>query len=231
MSRAVLVLRPEPGASATAERARRLGLEPVVAPLFKVRPLAWEAPGRPGLDGILLTSAHAPRQAGPLLEQYLHLPCHAVGEATAAAAAQAGFADVRAGPRDAAALLATMGKSRLLHLCGRDHLSLERTEVELVRRIVYAADAVDALPAEARRMLASGGLVLLHSPRAARTFAALVDAAGLPRARVAVAAISAAAAAAAGGGWSRIESAAHPRDEALLELAAELCQTERQVRE
>jgi uroporphyrinogen-III synthase len=231
VSRAVLVLRPEPGASATAEQARRLGLEPLLAPLFEVRPLPWEAPEASGLDGVLLTSAHAPRQAGPQLGQYLHLPSHAVGEATAAAAAQAGFTDVRAGPRDAAALLATIGTGRLLHLCGRDHLPLEGTGVELVRRIVYAADAVDALPAAARRMLASGGLVLLHSPRAARTFAALVDEAGLPRSRVAVAAISAAAAAAAGGGWSRIESAAHPRDEALLELAAELCQTERQVRE
>ena len=231
MSRTVLVLRPEPGASATAERARRLGLEPVVAPLFTVRPLAWEAPDASGFDGVLLTSAHAPRQAGPQLGQYLHLPCHAVGEATATAATQAGFAEVRSGPGDAAALLASLGKGRLLHLCGRDHLPLEHSSGEVVRRVVYAADAIEALPVEARRALASGAPVLLHSPRAARTFAALVDEAGLPRAPVAVAAISAAAAAAAGGGWGRIASAAQPRDEALLELAAQLCQTGGPVRE
>ena len=35
MSR-VLVLRPEPGASATVERARKLGLDAVVIPLFEV---------------------------------------------------------------------------------------------------------------------------------------------------------------------------------------------------
>ena len=231
MTRAVLVLRPEPGATATALRARRLGLEPVVAPLFEIGPHSWEAPDASGFDGVLLTSAHGPRQAGPQLRKYLQLPCHAVGEATAAAAAEAGFADVRTGPGDGAALLAALGEGRLLHLCGRDHLPLEAAGAELVRRIVYAADAVDALPEEARIALAGGAPVLLHSPRAARTFAALVDEAGLPRARIAVAAISAAAAAAAGGGWGRIAAAAQPRDEALLELAVELCQTERQVRE
>ena len=40
----VLILRPQPGADETAARARALGLEPLVAPLFTVRPLAWTPP-------------------------------------------------------------------------------------------------------------------------------------------------------------------------------------------
>ncbi len=40
----LLVLRPQPGADETAARARALGLEPVVAPLFSVRPLHWTPP-------------------------------------------------------------------------------------------------------------------------------------------------------------------------------------------
>ena len=39
--RRVLVLRPEPGASATVERARRLGLDAVAIPLFEIEPVAW----------------------------------------------------------------------------------------------------------------------------------------------------------------------------------------------
>jgi uroporphyrinogen-III synthase len=227
----VLVLRPEPGASATAARARRLGLEPVVTPLFAVRPLAWEAPDPDLIDGVLLTSGHAARQAGPQLGSFLHLPCHAVGEATAAAAREAGFVDVRAGSGDGAAALAAAGEGRLLHLCGRDHLPLQRSGGRIERRIVYAADAVAELPAEARRALESDALVLIHSPRAGEVLATLVDGAGLPRSRISLATIGDAAAAAAGAGWRRVAAAARPRDEALLELAAELCQTDRQVRE
>jgi uroporphyrinogen-III synthase len=227
----VLVLRPEPGASATGERARRLGLVPVVAPLFAVRPLAWDAPDPSGFDGVLLTSAHAARQAGPQLGGFLHLPCYAVGEATAAAAAEAGFAQVRIGAGDGAAAVAAAGEGRLLHLCGRDHAWLGQGGAEVERRIVYAADAIAALPEEARRAAEAGALVLIHSPRAGRLLATLVDRVGLRRSTIALAAISQAAAAAAGPGWRRVDTAARPRDEALLELAAELCQTDRQVRE
>ena len=46
------------------------------------------------------------------------------------------------------------------------------------------------------------------------------------RGQIAVAAISAAAAEAAGPGWADMAVAAEPRDEALLELAVQLCQTE-----
>ena len=40
--RRVLVLRPEPGASATVERARERGLDAIAAPLFEIEPIALE---------------------------------------------------------------------------------------------------------------------------------------------------------------------------------------------
>ncbi|HEY0413342.1 MAG TPA: uroporphyrinogen-III synthase [Allosphingosinicella sp.] len=214
----VLVLRPEPGASATAARARARGLTPVIAPLFETAPIAWDPVPAADYDAVLLTSANAARHLGTAPPR----PCYAVGEATAEAAREAGFEEVRAGDGDGAAAVAMMardGVRRALHLCGRDHLPLSHPELRIERRIVYAAEALPALPAAARGALERGAVVLFHSPRAATAFAALVP----DRGGVRIAAISAAAAAAAGEGWAAKAVAAAPRDEALLEVAAGLC--------
>ena len=230
MSRAVLVLRPERGASETAARARALGLAAVTAPLFVVAPLAWQAPDPAGFDAVLLTSANAARHGGSGLDAFTGLPCFAVGEATGAAAREAGFRDVRTGAGDGAEAVATMveaGMRSAFHPCGRDHLPLDHPRLPIERRTVYAADGVEALPAAAVEALAAGALALVHSPRAGALLAALVDAAGLARADIAIAAISEAAAAAAGGGWASVAAAPRPRDEALLAIAAKLCQTPR----
>lgn len=225
MSGLVLVLRPEPGASATAARARALGLKAVTAPLFELRALAWEPPDVAGIDAVLLTSANAVRLGGPALRAFAGLPCHAVGEATAAAALEAGFRDVRTGPGDGAAALAEVAGARVLHPCGQDHLPLEREGVTIDRRTVYSADALEALPLEARDALGRGAIALVHSPRAGALLGPLVDSFGTKRAAVSIAAISPAAAAAAGSGWRSVASADRPRDEALLELALHLCKT------
>jgi uroporphyrinogen-III synthase len=200
-------------------------MEAVVAPLFGIVPVKWEAPDPANVGAVILTSANAPRQAGPQLDAFTHLPCYAVGEATAAAAEKAGFVRIHSGPGDGVALtelLATQGLERALHLCGRDHHPIGHPQVTLIRRIVYAAEPVDALPPQAEQAVANGALALLHSPRAAALFERLV----IDKARVAIAAISPAALAAAGTGWRLSASAAEPRDEALLELASKLCNTE-----
>jgi uroporphyrinogen-III synthase len=62
--RPVLVLRPEPGASATVERARERGLSAIPIPLFEIQSLEWDAPDPAGFEGVLLTSANAVRFAG-----------------------------------------------------------------------------------------------------------------------------------------------------------------------
>jgi len=230
MGAIILILRPQPGADETARRARNMGLEARIAPLFTVRPLDWEPPDPVGIDAVLLTSANGARHAGPAAGGFVDRPCYAVGEATALAAREAGFADVRTGASDGAALLekaAAEGVMRALHLCGRDHLPLEHSPVIVIRRIVYAAELADGLPPAAAAAMASGVVALLHSPRAARTFAKLADEAGIDRGSVTIAAISPAALESAGGGWAVAEAALQPRDEALLELAAKLCQHSR----
>lgn len=225
----LLILRPEPGASETVARARSMGLEALATPLFSIRPLKWEPPGAETVDGVMLTSANAVRHAGVAVAAFTPLPCYAVGEATAEAARAAGFTRIQTGPSDGAALLGIMAQSgvtRVLHLCGRDHIPLENPSVSILRRFVYAAEPVRPLPADAAAALRGGALVALHSPRAAAHFAALVDAAGLDRGSIALAAISQAAADAAGEGWRDIAVANAPRDAALLELAEKLCKTE-----
>jgi uroporphyrinogen-III synthase len=219
----LLILRPEPGASATAARAKALDLDPVIAPLFEVRPLAWEPPAEPP-DAILLTSANAPRHGGEAMTPLLALPCFAVGEATQAAARAAGFRDVRTGPSDGAALMepiAAAGIRRLLHLCGRDHVPLAHPAFTVERRAVYAAEAAGGFPEAAEAALREGALVLVHSPRAGALLARLAG----TKQRAEIAAISKAAALAAGPCWRAVHVAARPRDEALLELAAKLCNT------
>lgn len=227
MSGCVLILRPQPGADETARRARALGLEPAVAPLFEVRPLTWTTPEPAAFDAVLLTSAHAARQGSDGLASFRALPCYAVGERTAEAARARGFEIVRTGPSDGAALLPIMaadGVGRVFHPCGRDHLELEHPALAIRHMPVYRADAVERLPDEAVTALERGAVVLLHSPRAASLFARL---AAPWRASTSIAAISPAAAAAAGDGWRLVAAASAPRDEALLELAAKLCQTGR----
>lgn len=209
----LLILRPEPGASETAERARAMGLEPVVAPLFAIRGVAGPAVDAGRFEAVLLTSANGARHAPAGLTV---LPCFAVGERTAAAARAAGFGDVRTGPCDGAAaaeMMAAQGVRRAIHPCGRNHLAVVAEGVEIERRIVYSAEPV------ARERFEGPAVAMIHSARAGARFAELADG----KAGIAVAAISNAAAAAAGEGWAAKAVAQAPRDQALLELAAKLC--------
>ena len=228
MSCTILILRPQPGADQTAAKAVLHGLMPIVAPLFSVRPLDWEAPDPAGFDAVMLTSANAARQAGDGLASFRGLPCYALGEATATAARDGGFRDIRIGPSDGTALLEMMdmnGVQSAFHPCGRDRRELGASDVRLTDIPVYAAEPVRRLPPEATAALREGAFVLLHSPRAAALFAELYEG---DRAFVDIAAISAAAANAAGQGWRSVAVAPQPRDQALLELAAQLCQTGRE---
>ena len=209
----LLILRPEPGASETAARARAMGLEPAVLPLFAITKVGGPPIDAVRYDAVLLTSANGARHAPPGLTA---LPCFAVGESTAAAARAAGFAEVRTGPCDgaaAAAMMAEAGVKRALHPCGRDHLAVAAPGVEIERRIVYAAEPVP------HERFEGPAVAMIHSARAGTRFAELAG----DRAAIAVAAISASAAAAMGEGWAAKAVAAAPRDQALLELAAKLC--------
>lgn len=210
----LLVLRPEPGNSATAERARALGLHPVQRPLFTVEPVEWTAPDIDGFDYLLLTSANAVRFGGSQLARLGGLSTLAVGPATAAAAQAAGLRVERTGDGGVEDLLATLpdGK-RLLHLTGAAHVSPASAH-RVVPIIAYRA--VRASPD-----VPDGDMIaLVHSARAGMALAELVG----DRSTITIAAISAAAGAASGAGWAGVHVAKRPDDAALLALAARLCQ-------
>lgn len=214
--RQLLLLRPEPGLAASAERARELGLEVIACPLFRVEPVAWEAPDTDAYDGLLLTSANAIRQGGAQLDTLKSLPVHAVGAATAGTARASGFRVASVGAGDVAELVANLAPSlRLLHLAGEDHRHVQGPKID--RRTVYRSAAIEnpALPS------LEGLVVALHSPRAGSRLAQLTD----ERNRTAIAAISEEAAQAAGHGWERVEVSGKPDDPSLLALAAMLCHT------
>jgi len=219
---ALIVLRPEPGASATLASARERGLDARAIPLFAIEPLPWVEPNPAAFDALLLTSANALRRAGPGLAALRGLPVHAVGDATAAAARDAGLEVVAVGDRDGAALVAAAAASgvrRGLLLGGRDR-ALASDPIIAEAIAIYASDPM-GVPVEALDRL-TGSVVMVHSPRAARRVADLIDRAGIDRRTVRLAAISAAAAQAAGDDWDRIAAAATPDDAALTALARAL---------
>jgi uroporphyrinogen-III synthase len=214
--RRVLVLRPEPGARATVERARERGLDVVVVPLFEIEPLAWDASDPRRFDGLLLTSANALWNSGEKLNALRALPVYAIGESTAEAARQAGFSIAATGNRDIERLLASIEPGlELLHLCGEDRRIPSTVRQQITPLTVYRAKPIEAPELGA----AEGAVALIHSPRAGRRFAELMR----DRGSIAIAAISPAAADAVGDGWQAIEAAAEPNDDALLALAARLC--------
>lgn len=215
----LLVLRPEPGASATVERARKRGLDAVAIPLFAVEAVQWDSPDPASFDALLLTSANAIRHGGDKVRALRVLPVHAVGSATAEAARDAGFDVSSIGDDGVDRLLGSLEPDlKLLHLCGEDRRAPEGARREITAMIVYRAKEIAADLHDA-----SGGVALIHSPRAGARFAALIDEAGIDRGSIAVAAISTAAAEAAGEGWAMVETAARPDDDALLALAERLC--------
>lgn len=214
--RQLLVLRPEPGASATVKKARERGLDAIAAPLFEIEPVSWEAPGPREFDAILLTSANAARQSGVRLEKYQSLPVYAVGEATAAAARERGLRVSLVGDQGVDQLLDSISpKLKLLHLCGEVRRSPSNSRSAILAVPVYRArEAMWRDP-----QLQAGVVALIHSPEAGRRFAALIQ----DRRAVTIAAISPEAAEAVGSGWEAIEAAKQPSDDALLALAARLC--------
>jgi uroporphyrinogen-III synthase len=211
----ILVVRPEPGALATAARLQALGHQPVVLPLLATEPLDWTLPATAN-DAVLLTSAAAVRHAGPQADALKSRPALCVGQATAAAARAAGWRDVHAGPGTLQAMLdaaAAGPHRRLLHLAGEDRTAVTVPPALSVAILPVYRAALRPLPA-----LPSADAVLLHSPRTARQFAAEWDRLGGRRADVALFAISEAALEGAGVGWAAGLAAATPDDDAVLAM-------------
>ena len=246
--RPVLVLRPEPGNTATCTAARALGLTPHPAPLFTYTPIAWQLPslsrsppgeglgwGRaPGAEpppasryhGLLIGSAATFTHAGPQLTQLRQIPVHAVGPTTARAARQAGFLLAQTGTSGLQILVNTLPPGRYLRLSGEAKVPLTPPPgVTIDEATVYAAQPRPLDPATITLIRHTPVLALLHSGEAARHFAAQCTAHNLPRDHIALACLAPRIAGAAGTDWQAVASAPRPDDNAVLSLARKMCQT------
>lgn len=218
----LLVLRPEPGASKTAAKARALGLEVAVRPLFEVRPLEWDFGPESSYDSLFITSSNTLKYITEDLDRLSRTPVLCVGPSTAEAAREAGFEHVTAGSNDAsslAELAASLGYRHLLWLRGRPSRPIEHPDLIFDVREVYETVALE-WSSEERAVLTQPLVALLHSPRAGQRFAELAA----NKSAIDIVAISEKAAIAAGPGWASVHWPTAPSDDAMLEIAAPLCQ-------
>lgn len=183
---AVLVTRPEPGASQFAETLRQgTDFQVFAAPLLTIVPARNTPVPADDADALLITSPQALGYA----EHLRHLPVYAVGVASAAAARAAGF-EVRAeGPGSADERLASRvpAGTRLLHPSGvhtaRDLAPVFAAHGVDYRRIpVYEARAAGAMPPEIDEFLCFAGekVATFLSARTAEIFGRHVRERGLP---------------------------------------------------
>lgn len=183
----VLITRPEPGAGATAREVAALGHEVIVFPLSVVRPLQpGQGFGTGTIAAVAVTSANAMRHAPEaLLAALRRKPCFAVGPATTEAAREAGFADIRTGGPDGAALAGQIAASLptgsvVAYLCGRPRRPEFEAGIAAAGLKVGAVEVYEAVPVEAGEedlaRVANGAIdaAPVYSPEGARLLAGLV---------------------------------------------------------
>lgn len=216
----VAITRAQPEADRTAARVRARGAEAIVAPLLTIVPCGYDT-NTSGAQAIIFTSTNGVR-AFPDARGARERLVLAVGDATASAAREAGFLDVRSADGDANALVELAKreldpvKGKLVHISG-DHVGgdvsgkLRAAGFTVDWRLAYASIAAMALPEALQQPL---DVVLFHSTRAVETFAAL----GAPNAeKLTAGCLSDSVAQAAGKTcWKRIITAPHPREDDLL---------------
>ena len=216
--RRIWITRAEPGASRTAARLTALGLHPVVTPLLEIRPIPVAAPDLSEVAAIAFTSRNGVA-AFAALSARRDRPVFAVGEATAAAAREAGFVEVRSAAGDLDALARLIRSEGLSPGAVILHPAARQPAGDLAAAVGDAADVRSLAVYEAVETGAAAPIafdaVLVHSPRASLALtAALTDAAA--RASVAVAISLNAAAPLAARPFSAVGVADRPDEAALF---------------
>jgi uroporphyrinogen-III synthase len=231
----ILVTRPQPSAADTALALRERGHEPVVAPLSEMELLADVDPKTGPWAAILLTSANGLWGITSFAwdKKWHGIPVFAVGDISAKAAHDMGFAEVASAAgnvNDLVNLVAGRLKppARLLYLAGEERsgdlagaLRAKNFEVDLV--VVYRFLTARSLPQPAAEALAGEIDAVLHYSRAtAQTFlnaarnSNLLEAALTKPVHLCLSEQVAAPLRAAGAAQIRVAS--RPDEDALLEL-------------
>ena len=220
------VTRARPGAEATAARLVDMGHRPLVSPLLAIRRLQPRL-DLAGVGAVAFTSRNGVA-AFAALNPERDLPIFTVGDATAGAAREAGFRDVRSAAGDvtalAALIIAEPVEGAVLIAGAREPAgdlpgALKAADVPTRVAVLYAAVAAPGRRGLAALKARKLDGVLIHSPRAARRLADLTE--GLIPAAGAVPAFCISPAAAAplkGSPAFAPVAAAHPDEATLLSL-------------
>lgn len=185
--RTVLITRPEPSASATAERLKRMGFDAVIAPVMRIEGTRAGIPDGP-FAAIIVTSANALVGLNDVSDALKSLPVLCVGERTAIAARIAGFHRAESAGGDARHLgTILVGRfqagTRILYLAG----SVRKPDVEqALTRHGIKCDTVEtyhAIPEEEWPPALLAGIrrceaVLHYSRSAAETFLSVAGRSG-----------------------------------------------------
>ena len=167
--RSVLVTRPQPAGDELADKLRREGFSVWLAPMTEYVEIPADVPDFDRYQAIIFTSA----QGVNLFARKFHerLPIiFAVGDATAQAAAKAGFSRVYSAAgdgRDVVELIKSkktdLRLERLLHICGEDTAQdigelLSGSGLVVTRVPIYKARLMEKLPADVGQALAEGDI-------------------------------------------------------------------------
>jgi uroporphyrinogen-III synthase len=231
----ILVTRSQPRAADTALALRELGHEPIIAPLFEIELLSDVDPKTGPWTAILLTSANGLWGIASFAwdKKWHGIPVFAVGDVSAKAARDMGFVEVASAGgnvNDLANLVAArlQPPARLLYLAGEERagdlagaLRSKNFEVDLV--VVYRFLTAQFLPEPAAAALAGEIDAVLHFSRAsaedflkAARNSNLLEAALTKPVHLCLSEQVAAPLREAGA--ARIQVAAQPTQDALLEL-------------
>ena len=187
----IAVTRPLPDGARTASAVRAAGHDVVLSPLLRIEPVAADLAG--AWSAVIVTSQNAARAVAVHRHRaaLIGLPVFAVGEQTANAAREAGFAKVTAGGRDAGELIALLtARARefvrpLLYIAGEERAAdiagaMARVDVAMTTAVVYRAARLP-FSADLVTALQGGALdVVLHfSKRSAESFLAGAKAAAV----------------------------------------------------
>lgn len=229
----LLATRPEPAARRFAAEAEKLGFDCLIDPMLTIVRTDAPLPDLAKAQAILLTS---PAAAEALAPATFDAPVLAVGDATAKAAQDAGFANVESAAGDAAALIA-LATNRLspddgpvIHAAGRRRTgdivgALEARGFDARVLELYDAVTATALKPETIAAVRAGKIAYaaFFSPQTARTFVKLAldgEVAQELSGTIAVALSSAVAAALEPCAWRRVVTADRPDAAALLDKLA-----------
>lgn len=186
-----LVTRPLEDAQSIATALSGRGFSVRVEPLLKIRIFNDQPLNLLDIQAVLATSANGVRALAANLAER-NLPVLAVGEATAACARDAGFAEVVSAGGDVGSLAALVSarlkpqNGPLLHAAGTQLAGdlaglLAADGFEVRRAVLYEAVGAESLSGELQSALQAGtlDLALFFSPRTAQTFVRLTKGAGL----------------------------------------------------